>query len=467
MTHITLVLETLTSAFALWLGLYLVARNPAKALLRLAGLGLVAYALSLACDLLSAYAPTPLAATLALVHRLLIFLPALLWSGALIRLLPEDAAPRPRLIRIWNRVFLPFALLGLLLSAGADLLLDRPTPIGPGYVAFALLILLPLLAGLVLVWRARRAIRPRQSTGLLLVATLFFTLGAGMVLFPLNWLPRWLTVLAIGLDLVVLDIAIALWDAFDEGETLLPDITRSFVAALLAALLFGLQVALVIAVTGVTFPMLALLLATVAAAIVLQTFSDPVQSALDRLAFSGAPSLRQARADARAAASAIPRINTELDLGDMDEAEFTRLTRRALSHYGDLSHLASSPLTRMPLIERRLATRGAGGDPLEPAVELKALLAESVARLKPRGKGDFGTTDEWRYYNALYFPYVVGLKPYSRRSTHNGLGPADQEALDWFRAAVPERTLYNWQTTAARLVAQDIRERMKREEIRD
>ena len=35
---------------------------------------------------------------------------------------------------------------------------------------------------------------------------------------------------------------------------------------------------------------------------------------------------------------------------------------------------------------------------------------------------------------------------------------------DWiFRAAVPERTLYNWQTTAARLVAQDLRERMSRE----
>jgi oxygen-independent coproporphyrinogen-3 oxidase len=37
--------------------------------------------------------------------------------------------------------------------------------------------------------------------------------------------------------------------------------------------------------------------------------------------------------------------------------------------------------------------------------------------------------------------------------------PAARAALEWFRTAVPERTLYNWQTAAARLVARDLRER--------
>jgi hypothetical protein len=104
--------------------------------------------------------------------------------------------------------------------------------------------------------------------------------------------------------------------------------------------------------------------------------------------------------------------------------------------------------------------RGAPNETLEPAIELKALLAESVARLKPRGQNGFGTSDEWRHYNALFFPYIVGLKPYSRRATHERLDPAAQQALDWFQALVPERTLYNWQTAAAKLVARDLREQI-------
>ncbi len=263
------------------------------------------------------------------------------------------------------------------------------------------------------------------------------------------------SVLAIGLDLVLLDVAIAWLDAFDEGETLLPDLIRSFVGASFAALLFGSQVALAMRLgAGFDLPMLALLLATIAAAIAVQTFAGPLQAALDRLAFAGAPGLRQARADLRGAAEALPRLDTEVELAALDPTEFTRLTRRAFSHYGDLPRLASSPLTRLPQISARLAARRAPDDPLERAAELKRLLAESIARLKPHDVGDFGNSDEWRFYNALYFPYIVGLKPYSRRNSHDRLDPPAQAALEWFQQVVPERTLHNWQNAAARLVAQ-------------
>src|SRR5262249_12392431 len=153
----------------------------------------------------------------------------------------------------------------------------------------------------------------------------------------------------------------------------------------------------------------------------------------------------------------LPRVNTELALADLDLAEFTRLTRRALSHYGDLARLASSPLTRLPVIDARLSARGAPDRPVERAAELQALLAERIARLKPREERDSGTSDAWRFYNALYSPYVVGLKPYSRRGTLGELTPVARQALDWFGAMVPERTLHNWQNTAAKLVAQDLR----------
>jgi hypothetical protein len=91
-------------------------------------------------------------------------------------------------------------------------------------------------------------------------------------------------------------------------------------------------------------------------------------------------------------------------------------------------------------------------------MELKALLTESILRLKPRNGDQFGTSAEWRYYNALYFPYIIGLKPYSRRTQHSHLDPVAKQALEWFRTQVPERTLHNWQTAATKLVAQDLRQ---------
>ena len=152
-------------------------------------------------------------------------------------------------------------------------------------------------------------------------------------------------------------------------------------------------------------------------------------------------------------------MNQTLDLQALDDSELARHTRRALSQFGDLSRLASSPLTYLPLVETRLAERHAKDDVIERAIELKALLSESIARLKPRQKGDFGTSDEWRYYNALYFPYIAGIKPYRRRAQHGDTDPIVQKALEWFRTTVPERTLHNWQTAATKLVAQDIRTR--------
>jgi hypothetical protein len=217
--------------------------------------------------------------------------------------------------------------------------------------------------------------------------------------------------------------------------------------------------------TGVTFAMLALLLATIAAAIATQTLADPLHNGLDRLALAAFPRLRRARAELRTAASALPRLNESLRPEQLDDDTFIRLTRRALSHLGDLPRLARSPLTRLPLIDTRLARRNARDDTLERAAELKSLLAESIARLKPRGQAKFGTSDEWRYYNALYFPYVIGLKPYSRRAEPEGLSETAREALAWFQTYVPERTLYNWQNSAAQLVAQDLRDRLNRAKI--
>lgn len=387
-----LIVECLTIAFTLWLGLYLLVRNPANAPMRFAGFGAAAYALALAVETLWPFAPPSQALTLG--RWLLVSLPAGLWLGAL------------------------------------------------AYLA-----------------RRRAPTQPRRPWAVVLTATLFFGLGLGLLLFPLNWLPRSWVMLAISGDFVALSLAIVTLDAFDEGETMLPDMARSLIAAAAVTLLFGGPVALVIRMsTGVTLPMLMLWLGLVALAIALNVFAETVQAGFDRIAFFRTPRLTTERAELRAVAQALPRAAGILDPLTLDEAEFTRLTRRALSHMGDLPRLASSPLTRLPAITARLAARGAHPGPLERAQELKALLAESILRLKPRDNRDFGVSDEWRYYNALYFPYVAGLKPYATQVSQDGLSAAAHQALEWFRANVPERTLHNWQNAAARLVAQELRE---------
>jgi hypothetical protein len=270
-------------------------------------------------------------------------------------------------------------------------------------------------------------------------------------------------ILGVAGELVGLGIAIAIMDAFEEGEALLPDFLRSLAYSFFVVVLFGGQVVLgMVLGTGLTYAMLALLIAVIATAVITQTFADPIQAMLDGLVFARFPRVRQARAELRAAASAAPRTDDSLDAADFTDSQFNRYTRKALSHMGNLPRLATSPLTRLPLINDRLARQGLDGNTLERAAELKAVLTESIERLKPRDQGDFGTTDEWRHYNALYFPYVVGLRPYSRRVNHYDIDKASDAALDWFRSQVPERTLYNWQKAAAQLVAQDLRERLNR-----
>lgn len=85
------------------------------------------------------------------------------------------------------------------------------------------------------------------------------------------------------------------------------------------------------------------------------------------------------------------------------------------------------------------------------------MLAEHIARLKPRSGGSFGTTEHWRYYNALYFPYVVGVRAYAQNATAAGLDPVARQAWQWFVTEVPQRSLHNWQNAAARLIAADLR----------
>lgn len=313
---------------------------------------------------------------------------------------------------------------------------------------------------LVFLFRRNGDAPPRRPVGLVFIGALFF--GLSMALFVADLLPPFWALVLIGVDLGLLGVALARVDAFDEGESFARDMARSLVGSGLMALLFGGAVVIAAGATGgLTGPMLALAFVVIALAIDAQLFAPHVQVWLDRLILSAR--VQQQRAELRETGEALARTDDALDLLALDQAEFARLTRRALSHMTDLPKLAASPLTHLPAVERHLAAHGMPDSPLDRAAALRAVLTQHIARLKPVEAGaEFGTGDAWRHYNALHFLYVAGLKPYSTRAAMNGhnnagLAPADKAALAWFQSSVPERTLRNWQNAAAKMIAAELR----------
>lgn len=392
-----LILQTILFFLTFWLGCYLIARDPGRLQLWLAGLGMITFAVGVTTVLLGAFAPSAsLALTLYRLQRLFVVLPALFWLAAMVWLIPNRAA-----------------------------------------------------------WYERYG-RQQFLLGASLVCIFAYGVAIGFIIIPNNQaMPLWLAIV-IGLDLFFFGLVITQLDASDKGEAWVSHFLRSLDYSFFTALIFGGQVVLVMTIwIGLNFPLVALLIGSVAAAVLIQTFSGPVQGLVDQIAFFNAPELRQARAVQRAEDNAAQRLNATHSPLDLPAKEFDRLTRRALSQMGNLPKLASSPLTRLPLVTQRLAQNGQANGTLARANELKSILTESIEKLQPHNDGEFGTTDAWRHYNALYFPYVVGLRPYSRRAFHD---EEYEEVLAWFRSQIPERTLYNWQTAAARLVARDLRE---------
>ena len=397
-------------AFTLWLGAYLLARNSHKTTVRLTGWGLLAYALALAVQMIFDQ-----------FVRIFLLAPPLLWIGAALHLLPDDNKTRASLIRLWAVTSIPLAIL---------------TQLNAWFAALIVLALI-LCAGMI----ARLALRSyfRNTLALLAVIALFVTLSSGLLSLPLNWLPLSWGLALLGFDLIFLGLTITAWDAFDEGESIRAHLGRSFVSALYYAGTLAL-IAILLSDNET------LLVVLVTFGILTQTFSNSIQTLLDKLTLAQQTSAE--RQTLRQTADALPLLSS-LAPAEVDEEQFARLTRRALSHLGDLSKLATSPLANLPGVS--------GSNPVDRALSLKSLLVHSIQKLKPQSNAKFGTTDEWRYYNSVYFPYVLGLKPYTRRAGYNTLDEDSRAALEWFQNSVPERTLHNWQNTAARLIAEDIR----------
>lgn len=447
-------LSAVVFALSWWLGLYLLARDPRKPVLVLAAAGLCTFGIVVALDAVrvgsATYAPL-----LSRIEIYLVVLPGLAWFAVVLEL----ARPRESWMGRSKQITLVGAVAALtLFGAGLAGSVDGPLRAGH-WVMFGVISTSTLGA---MVAAVRRRDQPVRVAGVVVIATLFFALGNAVLIIPLGLVPSWLALASTGFDLLLLGVAVALWDAFDEGQALRADMLRSFIATGAVAVLFGGQVLIGLASGSggqARTALTVLLFTTLAVAISINVLADPLAGLVDRLAFSGSPRLRADRAVLRNTEAALP-LRSDNPLDHLDDETFGRLTRRALGNYGDLSKLVASPLTALPVIDERLAARGAPDQPLERANELKALLADQIGRLKPRDGGDFGTTEQWRYYNSLYFPYVVGVRAYAQNATAAGLDPVARQAWQWFVTEVPQRSLHNWQNAAARLIAADLRSRV-------
>ena len=446
-------LSALVFSLSWWLGLYLLARDPRKPVLAFSAIGLCSFATAVALDAVRLVTQSAL---LGHVEIYLVAVPGVAWFAVLVELARPGDGGRART----GEVLLVGAV-GALTLVGATLAGTVSGPLRLGHVVMCVVISVSTLGAMIAALRHRAQKIP--VVGLVITATMFFALANAILIIPLGVVPSWLALASTGCDVLGLGVAVALWDAFDEGQALRADMLRSFTGAGAVVLLLGGQMLIGIALTRqqttAQIALTVLLFTSLAIATSVQVLADPLAGLLDRLVFSRSPLLRAHRETLRRTQSALPLVSAD-PLDDFDEDTFARLTRRALGHYGDLSKLVASPLTALPAIDERLAARGAPDQPLERAIELKALLADRIARLKPRDGGDFGTTEQWRYYNALYFPYVVGVRAYAQNATAAGLDATARQAWQWFVTEVPQRSLHNWQNAAARLIAADLRGRV-------
>jgi hypothetical protein len=407
-----------------WMACYLIGRDPARPALQRAAAALAVYAVAVAAWAIAPKSPAA---------EVLLCLPALIWAGAAIGLIPPEVPERRQIDRGWMIVSAIFVVMIVALPSAGKVV-----------------VLAPLIGAIALLWRAREVIRPSVLPVAVSVVAALYAAGLIVMLAPVDVPEPGIVLAAIGLDLIVLGYLVAVADAVEAGERLHPDLRRSATGALAATLLCGGPAALTtLAAPGVR-AVVVLQFVLMAAVMAAAGLAGPIRRFLDRLAFLHDDRLRLDRAALLLSVEALPRRRERHGLLTVSEDDFLELTSRALDDFGDLGRLLRSPLIDLPTVDRRLQGPAAE-QPLARALELRAVLLESVARLKPDGL--FGTTEEWRCYNALHYCCVLGLRPYARHPQTDGLDRDSRRVFDWFRRYVPKRALREWQREGARLVA--------------
>src|SRR5204863_8627860 len=105
---------------------------------------------------------------------------------------------------------------------------------------------------------------------------------------------------------------------------------------------------------------------------------------------------------------------------------------------------------------------------LNRAIVLKEILLELLDGLRPHDGAGRVTSDAWRFYNCLYYPYVRGISRrraptvlrqlVERRKREGGARSDLEQVVDWLVQA-NEDTFYKWQRRGSDTIAAALRER--------
>lgn len=122
----------------------------------------------------------------------------------------------------------------------------------------------------------------------------------------------------------------------------------------------------------------------------------------------------------------------------------------------------------MAQVENRLKRDSLVDNRLNRAAVLKSILTEMIEHLRPAGNLTYGTTDTWRFFNVLFFPYVreISKKQAFAEARHladerrkSGVTEKSEmeKALEWL-SDIEEDTFYKWQRRASDTIAESLRE---------
>ena len=384
-------------------------------------------------------------------------IPVVAWARVAILLKPGMGLD-VRLDRFWWTLLLPVTML-LILGGwiGDDLVIFENREPGPLYWTFGVYNVIVTAATLWLLHRNYAVSSPRDSIrrAFWWMRLAGFTYTGGMIVLMSGIISPRVAFTLFVVDVAVFGLGAITYDALSEGQAVRYDLGFTFIkivlvmgvivapwgAALLVADVWSIEFALAMFVS----------LAAVATGI---TLLEDIEGLLDRMLFSrGRRETRDALRTLMLNAARQP--DSMRPITALDHDEFIRLTRRALSYMPNLPRLAGSPLAGMQIVSERLED---DANALERARELRQILAECIDSLRPEDRVA-GTTDEWRFFNALYYPYVAGISPYKRNLFTEALDDDTTAVVRWFQTTVPPRTLYNWQNRGAEMIAGILLER--------
>ena len=467
------IIHLLGFAAFLWQGLYVLMRSDGERIAILTSVTALAMSalFGFGC-VYEVFPPSDFAARL-LVDRVEWWssvLPAALWLHLSMYLRYEDA-PAPWRRQAVQAAYVTAAILtvlgtftNLVRQYMQSVTVDTGGLLYPVFVVFLLICASWALLNLTQVYSERPAIAAdRTATHMLIAGGLCFLVGAGyftvreMTASGWSEVPAWLFLL-VGIGAV--GGCVGLRSSLLIGT----DVRRDFFysATGLASVLvpYLLVSGAVVGFDDSHHRALALLMVTM----IITTYMLRVRASvwLDTVFFT--PGVREERASARAYVEALATKPAGPNPVLVSTKTFNAAVRSALGCLTDPAKMATSPLLSLQVVAHGVHEQRLEDNRLNRAIVLKETLLKLLESLR---RQDGNTGEALRYYNCLYYPYVLGVSR-ARASTvlnqlmeqrqRDGGPPSEGEQIVQWLMQLDEDTFHQWQFRGSSILAARLRE---------